>query len=189
MALPDTAKIVYGTPLVWAHSGEYVPSDAVQPATIDADFDWNDLVAATPYQGAKLNLGSVNLDLEWMMKVYIEWHSAPTAGGSVDFYLGFSNDATAGEDNPGGLSGAEAAYQGYGGDAASGLEALHQLEFIGSLIVTADIALQVQEVGVFVPKGQYAMLVAVNNSSVDVAGTDAIETGVAITPFQFQIQD
>lgn len=39
MALPDTFKLVPGTPKVFANSGEYSPTDAGQPSTIDADID------------------------------------------------------------------------------------------------------------------------------------------------------
>jgi len=191
MALPDTAKIVLGTPLVFANSGEYSPTDAGQPATIDADIDLGALAASSAAlrQSVKLDLGSANLDVLWSMKAYLEWHSAPAAGGTVDFYLGWSNDATAGEDNPANLSGTDAAFVGYGAAAADGIEALQQLDFIGSLITTADADIQVALIGDFIPKARYCMLVVINKSSVNLANTDAIETGVAITPMQYQVQD
>lgn len=190
MALPDTFKLVRGTPLVFANTGEYVPTDAGQPSTIDADIDLGALgTGGTARQSVKLNIGAVNLDGMMDMIAYIEWHSAPTAGGTADFYLGFSDDASAGENNPANLSGTDAAYQGYGADTASGTEALPQLDFIGSLTATADADLQVAHIGTFIPTGQYVCLVVVNNSSVNIANTDAIITGVAITPLQHQVQD
>ena len=190
MALPDTAKIVLGTVKVFSHTTEYSPTDAGQPTGTDADIDLDGVaISGAAQQSVKLDLGSVNLDLEYQMKAYIEFHSAPTAGGTVDFYLGFSNDDTAGEDNPGNLSGADGVFQGYGADTASGTEALKQLEYIGSLVVTADIDLQVAPIGIFTPKGRYCMLVVVNNTSVALCDTDAIETAVAIWPRQLQTQD
>lgn len=190
MALPDTAKRVLGTVKVFSKSGVYSPTDAGQPTGSDADITLSALgTGGVARQSVKLNLGSVNLDVEYLMKAYIEFHSAPTAGGTVDFYLGWSNDATAGEDNPGNLSGADGVYQGYGADTASGTEALKQLDYIGSLVVTADADIQVGVIGLFIPQEQYCCLVVVNNASVNIANTDGIETGVAIYPVQNQVQD
>ncbi len=190
MALPDKNKLLRGSTKVFSNSGEYSPTDAGQPTGTDADIDLGALATGgTARQSVKLDLGSDNLDMLYEMKAYIEWHSAPTAGGTVDFYLGFSDDATAGENNPGNLSGTDAAYQGYGGDTASGTEALKQLEPIGSLVAAADADIQVATVGVFMPKARYCCLVVVNNSSVNIANTDAIETGVAITPLTHELQD
>lgn len=191
MALPDSAKLVRGTTLVFSNSGEYVPTVVTgAPTGTDADIDLGALGTTPDFrQSAKMDLGSVNLDLEYEMMAYIEWHSAPTAGGTVDFYLGWSADGTAGNNNPGGLSGADAAYNGYGAAAADAAEAVKQLDYIGSLVATADATVQVASIGMFSPKARYCMLVVGNNSSVNLANTDAIETAVAITPITTQIQD
>ena len=190
MALPDSAKLVRGTTLVFSNSGEYSPTGAGQPTGTDADIDLGGLaISGVARQSAKLDLGSANLDIEYEMMAYIEWHSAPTAGGTVDFYLGWSDNATAGSNNPGNLSGTDAVFQGYGADTASGTEALKQLDYVGSLVATADADVQVASVGMFAPKARYVCLVVVNNSSVNLANTDAIETAVTITPITTQIQD
>ena len=190
MALPDTMKLVLGTVKVFSNSGEYSPADAGQPTGTDADIDLGALATGgVARQSVKLDLGSANLDALWMMKAYIEWHSPPTAGGTVDFYLGFFGDPTAGEDNPANLSGTDAVFQGYGADTASGTEALKQLDYVGSLPATADADVQVKVIGVFQPTNRYCCLVVVNNSSVNLANTDAIETAVAIWPTQHQVQD
>ena len=193
MALPDTLKLVIGTAKVFSNDAgsEYSPSDPGQPTGTDATIDLqNILTAGAARQSVKLDLGSVNLDALWTMKAYIEWFTtAPTAGGTVDFYLGFSHDATAGEDNPGNLSGTDAAFTGYGATVATGTAALKQLTYVGSLVATNEVDLQVQTVGVFQPTARYCCLVVVTNSSVALAVTDAIETGVAIWPVQHQVQD
>ncbi len=137
----------------------------------------------------KLDSGAANLDIEYLMKAYIEFHSAPSAGGTVDFYVGFSNSTTAGNDNVANLSGTDAVFQGYGADTASGTEALKQLHLVGSLTVTADADVQVAEIGYFPLKQRYLSLVVVNNASVAIANTDAIETAVAIYPVEYQQQD
>lgn len=192
MALPDTLKVVRGTTLVFSDTATYSPT-ANQPSGTDADIDLNGsgsgiATGGVAWQSAKMDF-TANFDSLYAMVAYLEYFSAPTAGGNVDFYLGFSDSATAATNNPANLSGADAVYQGYGADTASGTEALPQLEFVGSLIVTADIDLQVAHVGSFVPKDRYGMLVVVNNSSVAVAATDAIESCVACIPLQHQIQD
>ena len=194
MALPDRNKIVVGTPLVFANTGEYSPTlDPGQPTGVNADIDLNGtgtgLASGAYRQSEKLDLGSASLDVEWVMKAYIEFHSAPVAGGLVNFFLGFSNDATAGEDNPGNLSGTDAAYNGYGAAATDADEAILQLDYIGSLPVTADIDLQVKTIGLFIPRFRYCCLVVHNGTSVAIAGTDAIETAVAIWPRELQLQD
>ena len=190
MALPDSAKLVRGTTLVFSNSGEYSPSGAGQPTGTDADIDLQSLGTTPDYrQSVKLDLGSANLDMEYEMMAYIEWFTAPTAGGTVDFYLGWSDNGTAANNNPAGLSGTDAAYYGYGAAAADATEAVKQLEYVGSLVATADIAVQVGSIGMFTPKSQYVMLVVANNTSVALAVTDAIETAVTITPITVQIQD
>ena len=188
MALPDTMKLVLGTVKVFSNSGEYSPTLG-QPSGTDADLDLQAATTGIAVQSAKVDLGSVNLDLEWKVRAYIETFSAPTAGGTVDFYLNWSTSATAGTDNAANASGADAVFQGYGADTASGIEALPQLQYIGSLVVTADIDLQVGDVGVFIPKDRYCSLIVVNNTSITLAATDAIESCVAVWPVQYQLQD
>ena len=189
MALPDTIKIVRGTTKVFSNTGEYSPATG-RPTGSDADIDLQNVgTSGVAWQSVKMDLGAVNLDVDYEMTAYIEWFAAPTAGGVVDFYVGFSDNATATYNNPANLSGADAVFQGYGADTASGTEALQQLEFVGSLVAANDIAVQVATVGVFRPKARYVILVVVNNSSVNLAVTNAEETAVAITPLQYQIQD
>ena len=190
MALPDSFKVVRGTTFVFSNSGEYVPTViAGAPTGTDADIDLGALgTAGVARQSIKLDIGSVNLD-DVEIAAYIEWHSAPAAGGAVDIYLGWSDNATAGSKNPGNLSGTDAVYQGYGADTASGTEALKQLTFVGSLIATADATVQYQIVGVVPQKARYVCLVVVNNSSVNLANTDAIETCVTLTQLTRQVQD
>ena len=188
MALPDTLKLVRGTTLVFSNSGEYSPTQN-QPTGTDADIDLGNLASGgSARQSAKMDF-TANVDMLYALVAYIEFFSAPTAGGTVDFYVGFSDSATAGNNNPANLSGTDAVFQGYGADTASGTEALQQLEFVGSLEVTADADLQVGHVGSFYPKDRYGILVVVNNTSVSLAATDAIETCVAVIPLQHQIHD
>jgi len=188
MALPDTLKIVVGTVKVFSNSGEYSPTLG-QPSGNDADLDLQAATTGIAVQSAKVDLGSANLDALYSMRAYIETFSAPTAGGTVDIYANWSTSGTAGTDNMANCSGADGVYQGYGADTASGTEALPQLDFLGSMVFTADPDLQVGDVAMFAPKERYMSLVVVNNTSITLAATDAIETCIAIWPLQHQIQD
>ena len=191
MTLPDSLKIVRGTALVFSNSGEYVPTVvAGAPTGTDADIDLGNLaISGVARQSVKMDIGSVNIDVEYELRAYIEWHTSPTAGGTVDFYVTFSDSATAANNNDAGCDGTDSLFQGYGADAASGTEALKQLDLVGQLTATADTTVQVEKVGVFTPTAQYVILVVVNNSSVALAATDAIETAVVMTPLTLQIQD
>lgn len=191
MALPDSAKYVRGTTLVFSNSGEYVPTVvAGAPTGTDADIDLGALATGgVARQSVKMDLGSANLDMLYEMTAYIEWHTAPTAGGTVDFYVGWSDSTTPANNNPGGLDGTDSIYQGYGADTASGTEGLKQLEFVGSLVATADLTVQVAPIGMIAPKAQYVALVVVNNTDQNIANTDAIETAVGLTPLTLQLQD
>lgn len=189
MALPDTFKFVLGTTLVFSNSGEYVPTLG-QPSGTDADIDLQNLGTTPDWrESVKLDIGSDNLDVLWRMSVWIEWFSAPDAGGTVDFFLSWSDSVTAGTANTGGAEGVDQAYDGYGAAAADADEASKQLDYIGPLTATADAVLQHDIVGMFEPKARYCCLIVRNATSVALAVTDAIETAVAITPTQHQIQD
>ena len=188
MALPDTTKLVLGTVKVFSNSGEYSPT-AGQPSGTDADLDLQAATTGIAVQSAKVDLGSVNLDVSYKMRAYVETFSAPTAGGTVDIYANWSTSATAGTDNSANASGADGVFQGYGADTASGTEALPQLEYLGSLVVTNDTDIQVGDISIFQPKERYMSLVVVNKTSITLAATDAIESCIAIWPIQYQVQD
>ncbi len=194
MALPDSLKRVVGTALVFS-STEYSPTDGGQPTGQDANLSFNTTggtgvgASGVCWQSAKLDIGSANMDAEMQVDAYFEWHSAPTAGETANVYLAWSTTSTAGNGNPGNVSGANGVYQGYGADTASGTEALKQLEFVGSLVLTADADVHVAKIGTVVPKSRYVSVVVENQSAVALAATDAIESAVVLTPITYQVQD
>jgi len=124
----------------------------------------------------------------WRVVAAMEFDIAPVAGLTVDFWIGYSNNSTVGNDNPGNLSGAVGAYQGYGGDAASGIEALPQLYRIGSMILTLDADIQIAEIGIINPPTTHGCLVIHNKSGQTIADTDGIETSVHIQEIIDEIQ-
>jgi len=153
----------------------------------DTDFTFLNFLDATAGQSVKFSF-STPWGTRWRVVAAMEFDAAPTAGLTVDFYIGYSDSATAGNENPGNLSGAAGLYQGYGADAASGVEALPQLHFIGSMVLTADADVQIAEIGVISPLADNACLVIDNNSGQTIADTDGIETSVHIIEIIDEVQ-
>jgi hypothetical protein len=87
------------------------------------------------------------------------------AGGAIEVYVGFSSQSTAASGNVAGLSGADAAYTGYGNDVS---QAKRQLTFVGVLsasISTSTTVFQIADVGSFTPMDQYCQIVVVNTAT------------------------
>lgn len=113
----------------------------------DAGITLASLAAATWRQFAKLDLCAAGTPFPMFVTFRIQAKpaAAPTAGGTVDLYFGFSGSGTAGTDNPAGLSGADGAYNGYGAASTDADEAVGQMTWAKPLIVTADAVIQVAE--------------------------------------------
>ena len=79
----------------------------------------------------------------WLLMACLEFESAPADGGLVEFYLAPSPSATAGTGNPGGTTGADAAF-------TDTLANLGQLQNIGVLVVRHN-AINIVEVCPFSP--------------------------------------
>jgi hypothetical protein len=109
----------------------------------------------------------------------LEFFAAPTTGERVDLYVGWTPDATATDANPGNLTGSDGDYTG---TPATLDEGLAQLDFIGSVVCTADIEVMIQHVGTVVPKERWGILVVVNRSGAVLCGTDDIETSIVFHP-------
>jgi len=153
----------------------------------DTLFDFTNFLTATLEQSVKFGFGTP-WGRRWRVASGLEFIAAPTAGLTVDYYIGYSDSATVGNENPGNLSGAVGPYQGYGADAASGIEALLQLYYIGSLVCTNDIAVQVAEIGIITPLANNACLVIHNLSGQTIADVDGVETCVQIIEIIDEIQ-
>jgi hypothetical protein len=86
----------------------------------------------------------------------IEFETAPTDGGTVDFYWCNSPSSTAGTGNAAGLSGSDASFTGTTGNLA-------QMTYIGSLTVRNNV-INIGYVGRLQPEHRYGILVVVNNA-------------------------
>lgn len=148
MALPDYVRVQSGTTKTFKSSGG------------DAAITTASLGNAAARQSAKLDLGATRAR-EYDVFADVEFAATPTAGVTVDIHWAPSSSATAATDNPGGVSGSDAAYAGY----SSNLEAsLPQLQFAGQMTTTAQATATVQKAycGRFSPAQRYGSLVVVN---------------------------
>lgn len=175
------------TPIVWADiGGDYGDS----PFAGTHQLTLTSLAAAAARQGAKADMdaGIVadRIARWWAFILRIEMDVASADNLTVDLYWAASPIVTAGSANPGGCSGADAAYTGTA--AGTLAEGLLQLQRIGSLALQNDIATVVQQ-QTFVTKlpAQWGMPVVVNNSDQAFEGDD-IEMSVTAIPLEDEIQ-
>lgn len=145
------------------------------------------LADAAAAQSAKADLGA-HFAAAYMCKACIEMQvAAATAGAVVEFYWSPSSAAAAATGNAGAASGSAAAYTGYSADLA---EAIQQLIFIGSMVMTDDAvdSAQVGVVGRLSPPDRYGSLIVKNESGQTISDTDDIESHVVLNPIIPEIQ-
>lgn len=132
---------------VWADTTDY--SDSKSGLGRTHQIDLTSLASGAARQGAKADLapmGWTSINDRWLCLVCIEPVGAPTSKEVVDFWWAGSPAETAGDANPGGTTGADAAYTGTAGDDLD--DSLEQLIWIGAISATADILTQYAQVGV-----------------------------------------
>lgn len=101
--------------------------------------------------------------------------ATPTDGREFNVYLGFSSSATAGTDNPGGLTGLDAAV----GD----VDQLPQLVFVGAIIMAGSLTTGVQrQVFQVRPLREYLIPVCHNDTGQTTSNVDG-ETVITIRPW------
>jgi len=175
-----------GTATVWADTTDY--SSTVSGLARTHQIDLTGLVAAAARQGAKADLGATRA-AKYNVLVAIEFigTSGTLSGELIDVYLGFSPSATAGNANPGGLTGADAVYTGTAGDSLA--DSLRQLEKAGSLVTTTDdtTVVQYQKIGEVHATGRYVSPVLVNNATGNFVG-DAVEMYITLEPIIDELQ-
>ena len=189
MALPDSAKLVTGSPIVLADTA-YAGggSEILGPRT-----DQIGLAGVLPdnaRQSDKIDFGAgtPNLDLEYVLASAMEFATAPTAGETVDFYISWSNESAAGSGNAGNASGVDGPYTGYSANLS---DSLKQLQYVGSQVATVQAAGTPQvdtAVATISPRARYGTIIVHNNTAVNLAA-DAEEMAVRFTPLVTQIQD
>jgi len=173
-----------GTAIILADTTDHSPTSAVALTGTRTDqIDLTSLGAGAYRQSAKFDVGATRAR-DWIMRACIEPVSAPAATSpTVEFFLGFSDSATAGVNNPGNLSGSDAAYNGYGAAASDATESIGQLMRVGHLPFSADDDVNVGEIGIFTPFLRYGILVVRNNLAVALE-SDAVEMSIHLIPIQ-----
>jgi len=185
MALPDTINFLPGTALVWADTTDYASTLTGLART--AQLDLTSLAAGLAMQGAKVDLGSA-FARQHLPYVGIEFDVAPTSGDLVEFWWAGSPITTPGSANPGGTTGVAGTYAGTASDSLA--DSKLSLQYLGTLIATADAATVVQYVTLpfFVPKLRFGMPVVVNSADQAFEG-DAVEMLFALIPYTDQVVD
>ncbi len=174
MALPDVFRIQNGTAKTFASSGG------------DAAITLASLANGSGRQSAKLDLGATRAGL-YRVKAAFEIAATPTAGATIDLYWAPSTSGTAATDNPGGVSGSDAAYAGYSSNLTASVK---QLVFIGSFVCTTQATATVQRaiVGSFNPQLRYGSLVVVNSSGAALHSSDS-NMNITLVPIEDVIED
>lgn len=119
---------------------------------------------------------------EWELAACLEFETAPADGGTVEFYWAPSPSSTAGTGNPGGTTGADAAFTDSTGN-------LGEMIRIGILTVRNNV-IAIGHVGILRPPFQYGNLVVVNQASTALRSTATAmdETHITLTELIDEIQ-
>ena len=137
-------------------------------------------------QSAKADLGATRAPA-YAVRAALEFAATPVAGEPIYVYWAPSSSATAGTGNPGGASGADAAYTGYSSNGDSSANQL-DLVAIGSVTVQVTTAVQIIELkGYLIPKERYGSLVFKNDSGASIH-SDAVECHIVFDPILEEIQ-
>lgn len=170
-----------GTPVVWADVTDYAGAGGTRTHQIDL----TSLADAAARQGAKADLGATRAK-QYTMTVCVEMAVAPVSKAAIAIYWASSPHATAGTLNPGGCSGADAAYTGTAGDSLD--DSLIQLLPLGSISLTADATTLLQTYTVtLIPQHRYGMPIIDNNGGQALVA-DAVEMFVSLTPIIPEVQ-
>lgn len=172
-----------GTQIVWADiAGDFGDSPIVGTHQITLAT----LANGAARQGVKVDLGATRA-ARYAVTLRPELDVAPVSSSPINLYWAPSESGTAGVANPGGVSGADAAYTGTTGDSIA--DSLFQLDLIGALLVTSDLATVVQQqTWIYEPPTRYGSPVVYNLSGQAFEGDD-IEMSIIFTPLIDEIQD
>ena len=174
-----------GTPIVWADPTDYNPAAGVI-YTRTHQIDLTSLANAAARQGAKADL-LASRGAAMRVRFCPEFDVAPASGVTMEVYFSFSNSATAGLDNPGFCTGADAAYTGTTGDSIANSVKLMVGPF--AYVCTSDLAAisLPMDIGILYPTQRYVSPVVVNKGGQALEG-DAVEMFLALIPIVDEFQ-
>lgn len=172
MPLPNYLKRAFGSEISWKSSG------GTYTITLTS------LANNGGREGGKADLGNGDVDWDQDWVVFIESAVNVTAvnGAEIELWWGNSLHATAGNDNPGNLTGVDAAL-------SNPDELKMQLDFIGSLVLSNARGTNVQkQMHIFRPKGRYGIPLIVNKAGQALSST-AGNHAIRMIPLYLFIQD
>lgn len=173
MALPDYSYLEAGTPLTWQASGG---SKALTLTSLASGNARQGDKSATLVDGTKGMPELLEISLE------TKANAAVTNGLQAELYIGESSSSTAGTDNPGGLSGSDAAF-------ANPSEKKLQLNFLGSLNYSNALGTGTQrQRWIYKPTCICIIPLVVNNSGQAFSGTPGDHI-LTITPYYRKLAD
>lgn len=175
MALPDYFKFGQSTAIVWGEAGG---TDVTNTLSLDG------LANGAGRMGDKVDLGPL-FDQNYLVMLWVETGTAPTAGNLVELYLAWSYDKT---NWPGKVTGSDAAYP-----ATVSANKLQLGLPVVTLKATNDAnTLLEQNVVVIRPASRYVTPVVVNllgQAFRDEATASNNDSRVILVPLQSSIQD
>lgn len=155
-----------GTAVVWMNTGG------------NKAMNLRNLANAAIREGAKSDTlvdGTKGFPEVLEVTVEAKFGAAVTDGNQANIHLGWSSSSTAGTDNPGGLTGADA--------AVADADQLAQIDLIGSLVGASSLGTGVQRQVLWcVPKKEYVIPVLQNSSGQSTTNVDS-ETKITIRPW------
>ena len=129
-------------------------------------------------EGAKGDLNDATYGAPAFLDVFVTGSvgSAATNGLQIEYYFGESTSATAGTDNPGGLTGADAS-------VSNPDEKKLQTFLIGGLILSNALGTGVQKQAfTYFPTARYLIPLVVNKSA-QTLGSTAADFAITVTPY------
>lgn len=170
-----------GTQIVWADTTDFGGAPVARTVQIDL----TSIASMAARQGVKVDLGATRA-ARYDVTLRVEFDVAPTSGKVVSLWWAPSESGAAGTANPGGVSGADAAYTGTAGDSLA--DSIKQLQLVLVLVATSDAATVVnQQSGTFFPACRYGSPVVYNEADQALEG-DAAEMSIIFTPVIDEIQ-
>ena len=180
MALPDVFRRQSGTAKTIKNSGGDAAITLASLANSTSD-------STGARQGVKLDLNAAR-GRSFTVDADFELAATPTSGNVIELWWSPSPNATAGTDNRGNASGADAAYTGYSNNIAASLK---QCQLIGAFVCTSQATATVQKAvvaGAFVPQHRYGSLIVWNKSGAAFHSSNTNQV-VRFTPNEDVIED
>jgi hypothetical protein len=177
--------IKQGTQIRFFVTGSFSPADAATNWTVGSPTDvvltLSGVADGAGRQSTKVDLGATRA-ARYSVFGCVDYTGETPTGGTIDYYWAPSSSTTDANGNVAGNSGVD-------GDAPAGpvpsaitlTEFVRMCQFIGSLRVTDDAAVQNGYVGTFSPAERYGQLVVVNNGG-DVFELDDVEMHQVMNP-------